>query len=98
MIRQLAAEIGSPTVGKTKLLGVIFGLPLTFVGAMAQSAVPPPGPPPAAATAAELAGLRAEVKAEVAAAKAQLRAAGATREQIHAIRAALRAKLAVGRH
>ena len=94
LIRQIAAGKGFSSVGNGKLFSVIIGLSLTVVGAMAQ----PAGPQPAAATAGELAGLRAEVKAEVAAAKAEAKAAAATREQIRAIRAALRAKLAVGRH
>lgn len=69
-------------------------LALATGSAMAQ----PPGAPmvnPGSAIAAQQ---RAEIHAEIAAARQQAKAAGATREQIRALRAALRAKLAAMRH
>ena len=54
--------------------------------------------PPQQNMAGETAALRAEIKADVATARAQERSVAATRQQIQAIKAALRAKLAALHH
>jgi hypothetical protein len=64
--------------------------------AMAGNAVAQPiGMPPAAGIAAEQ---RAEINASVATTKADVKTTRATREQIQALRLALKAKLAAMRH
>ena len=64
--------------------------------AVAGSAVAQPvGMPPAAGIAAEQ---RAEINASVATTKADVKTTRATREQIQALRLALKAKLAAMRH
>ena len=60
-------------------------------GAMAQPAEQPAAPPAAANTANDS---TVDMKAEIAAARQQQRTTAATRQQIQAIRAALRARLA----
>ena len=65
--------------------------------ALAGSAVAQPVPPPSVITglAAEQ---RAEIKASVATTKADVKTSRATRQQIQALRLALKAKLAAMRH
>jgi hypothetical protein len=88
------------------LFGAVFVLSLTILGAAAQ-----PGTPPAeaaetaaqeraevAADHAAIAQQRVQLKADIADAKAQAQANAVTRQQIQAIRAALRAKLAALHH
>jgi hypothetical protein len=67
---------------------------MVFGEAAAQPVTPPHAPPIASETAA----LKAEIKADVAEARAQEKSVAVTRQQIQAIRAALRAKLAALHH
>jgi hypothetical protein len=79
----------------SKFFVALIVLCVSASGALAQTPppVPPhPGPP------AEIATLRAEIKADVATARAQEKSVAATRQQIQAIRAALKAKLAALHH
>ena len=72
------------------------GIAMFMVFAVAGNAVAQPvGIPPAASIAAEQ---RAEINASVATTKADVKTSRATREQIQALRLALRAKLATMRH
>jgi hypothetical protein len=83
-------------VKTARLLGILFALCVTVSGAVAQVDSSPT--PPQQNMAGETAALRAEIKADVATARAQERSVAATRQQIQAIKAALRAKLAALHH
>jgi hypothetical protein len=92
-VKRVALGREARIVKKTGLLGAFLMLFATAAGAQ------PIGPPPAVAAAAAVAAEeRADVKAEVSAARAQEKTTAATRQQIQAIRAALRAKLAALHH
>ena len=84
------------------LLAMICALLLTGVGAVAQPASPPaaqPASPAAQPAASDTADdTNADMKDEIAAARQQQRTTAATRQQIQAIRAALRARLATLHH
>jgi hypothetical protein len=83
-------------VKTAKFFGILFALSVTVNGAVAQVGSPPT--PPQQNMASETAALRAEIKADVATARAQEKSVAATRQQIQAIKAALRAKLAAMHH
>jgi hypothetical protein len=72
--------------------GIVVVLAATISGAAAQSVSPP------RSSAEDTAALKADIKADVATARAQEKSVAATRQQIQAIRAALRAKLAALHH
>jgi hypothetical protein len=78
------------------LCAVIVVLPAIAGSAWAQPVRPLPLPPRGAATLS--AEQHAEIHASVAATKADVKVSRATREQIQALRQALRAKLAAMRH
>jgi len=81
------------------LLALTCALFLMSAGAMAQPASPPAEQPASQPAAADTANdSDANKKAEIAAARQQQRTTAATRQQIQAIRAALRARLAAMHH
>jgi hypothetical protein len=81
------------------LLALICALLLTGVSAMAQPAVTPAAQPAAQPAANDKADdTNADMMKEIAGAREQQRTTAATRQQIQAIRAALRARLAALHH
>ena len=96
------AFIGLGRVNAAKFFGVLFVLCLSAGVALAQtgsSSAPTPDANNAiAADKADIKADMADIKADLAKARAQEKAAAVTRQQIQAIRAALRAKLAALHH
>jgi hypothetical protein len=80
-------------VGTARLFGVLVALALSAGAAAAQSVAPPIIDP-----AGENATIRSEMHEGIATARAQEKSAAATRQQIQAIRAALRARFAALHH
>jgi len=80
-------------VNTAKWFGVVVALSLSAGAAAAQSAAPPIINP-----AGETTELRSEMRAEISAARGQEKSAAATRQQIQAIRSALRARFAALHH
>lgn len=78
---------------KSGLFGAFVVVTLSAGAAVAQSDAPPVTNP-----AGENAIIRSEMRADIAAARGQEKSAAATRQQIQAIRSALRAKFAALHH
>ena len=80
-------------VNTAKWFGVVVALSLSAGAAAAQSVAPPVINP-----VAENAIIHSEIRADIAAARGQEKSVAATRQQIQAIRAALRARFAALHH
>jgi hypothetical protein len=88
-----AAFGGTSGVNRFGFIGALVALVLSAGAAAAQSDAPPVINP-----AGDNAIIRSEVHADIVAARGQEKSAAATRQQIQAIRAALRAKLTALHH